>query len=50
MKSLKKLNLNSTHLSALTFEGLKVGLEMQYAKLAVYNLIDCALMTNLHFK
>ena len=24
MKSLRKLNLNSTHLSALTFEGLKV--------------------------
>jgi len=25
MKSLRKLNLNSTYLSALTFEGLKVG-------------------------
>ena len=24
MKSLRKLNLNSTYLSALTFEGLKV--------------------------
>jgi len=24
LKSLRKLNLNSTHLSALTFEGLKV--------------------------
>jgi len=25
MKNLRKLNLNSTHLSALTFEGIKVG-------------------------
>ena len=27
MKSLRKLNLNSTYLSALTFEGLKVDIQ-----------------------
>ncbi len=38
MKSLRKLNLNSTNLSALTFEGLKVRNNLQWNSLDILTL------------
>ena len=40
LKSLRKLNLNSTHLSALTFEGLKVSaLEIWFIKFECLEIV-----------